>query len=87
MRFEISRPLAVCMVFAAFLMVAAAYAIAGSEDVTDDEERQIVQMLDMLENYDLIRSLEMYMNMNDIEMMNSEDKGSGKEAGEREVKK
>jgi len=75
------------MVLTTVLIFVAAYAVAGSEDVTDDEERQIVQMLDMLENYDLIRSLEMYMNMNDIEMMNSEDKGSGKEAGEREVKK
>jgi hypothetical protein len=75
------------MVLTTVLIFVAAYAVAGSEDVTDDEERQIVQMLDMLENYDLIRSLEMYMNMNDIENMNREDKGSGNEAGEREVEK
>lgn len=58
----------------------------GSNLLSDEktkEERKIIEMLDMLENYDLIKSMQMFSNMDEIKNINTNE--AGNEAGKKEV--
>lgn len=58
---------------------------AGDEQYEDDKE--IIEMLEMLEHYEIINSIDMYINMDDIENMKNEDNDTGKGVTEKEEEK
>ncbi len=52
----------------------------GEKNESPGGEEEIIEMLDMLEKYDLLKSMEMYSNMDELETMNI-----NVEAGDKEV--
>ena len=56
---------------------------AEKHDTPNEEEQEMIEMLGILENYDLVDSIEMYSNMDEIEKIN--DKEAGEETGGKEV--
>ncbi len=60
------------------------HGVVSSEDGSTDEDREIIEILDILENYDFLTSVELYMNMNEIE--NFQNSPSIKEEKEEDQK-
>lgn len=60
----------------------------ASEEVSrsrakDGEEQEIIRILHILENYDLIKSMDLYENIDEIKKHKNKKDGSGLEAGEK----
>ncbi len=55
----------------------------GKQTLTD-EEQEIVEMLDILEEYDFLSSIDLYMNIDEIEKMQKTNNTSGGSARRNE---
>ena len=62
---------------------AAAKEGSKKDTVPGEDEQEMIEILGILENYDLIDSIEMYSNMDEIKKINVKD--AGEEAGGKEV--